>query len=72
MLQIKSLDRRFSFMDKTLLVSLVDPLPSYSPEEVLNFYTLTYPTLVTAKIQGPEIKDDAVHYKFVTTIGTKG
>lgn len=30
------------------------------------------PILTTAKIEGPEIRNDAIQYKFVSIIGTKG
>jgi len=72
MLVTTSLVRSFSFKDKEQEIKLADPSTSFSPEAVLNFYAQTYPILVTAKIEGPEIKDDAIQYKFVSTIGTKG
>lgn len=72
MLIATQLQRVFSFRDREQDIELADPSASFSPEAVLNFYAQTYPVLTTAKIEGPEIKDDAVHYKFVSTIGTKG
>ena len=72
MLVTTSLVRSFSFKDKEQEIKLADPSSSFSPEAVLNFYAQTYPILVTAKIEGPEIKDDAIQYQFVSTIGTKG
>ena len=53
-------------------IPLADPNPSFSPEEVMNFYSGTYPALTTAKVEGPEISGDAVQYRFLTTLGTKG
>jgi PRTRC genetic system protein C len=53
-------------------ISLADPNPSLSAEEVLNFYAGAYPALTTAKLEGPEIKNDAIQYRFMTTLGTKG
>jgi PRTRC genetic system protein C len=38
----------------------------------MNFYSNSYPILTTAKVEGPEILDDAVQYQFVSTLGTKG
>jgi hypothetical protein len=35
-------------------------------------YSGNYPLLTTAKVAGPEIKDDEVQYRFETTMGTKG
>ena len=72
MLVATQLERRFSFKDKEQEIKLADPSATFSPEAVLNFYAQTYPILTNAKIEGPAIMDDAVQYKFVSTIGTKG
>ncbi|MDI6033293.1 PRTRC system protein C [Flavobacterium sp. LB2P84] len=72
MLIATHLKRIFSFKDKEQDIKLADPSPTYSPEAVLNFYAQTYPILTTATITGPVINDDAIQYKFVTQIGTKG
>ena len=72
MLAATQLQRIFSFEDNGEQLQLADPSPSFSPESVLNFYAQTYPVLTTARIEGPEIENDAVQYKFVTTLGTKG
>lgn len=72
MLEITSLERQFSFKDKGQDIALADPSPSFNPEAVLNFYAQTYPILTTAKIEGPEIKEDKVWYTFISTMGTKG
>lgn len=53
-------------------VILADPNPAFSAQEVMDFYSGTYPELTTAKIQGPEISDDALQFRFQTTLGTKG
>ena len=72
MLVATSLERVFTFRDKEQDIKLADPSSSFSPEAVLNFYAQTYPILTTATIEGPIINDDALQYKFVTQIGTKG
>lgn len=72
MLAATQLERVFCFTDKEQDIRLADPSPTFSPEAVLNFYAQTYPVLTTAKIEGPEIRDDAIQYRFVSTIGTKG
>jgi PRTRC genetic system protein C len=72
MLVANTLERIFTFRDKEQDIKLADPSPSFSPEVVLNFYAQTYPILTTATIEGPVINDDAVQYKFVSQIGTKG
>lgn len=72
MLVATTLERIFTFRDKEQNIKLADPSPSFSPEAVLNFYAQTYPILTTATIEGPVINDDALQYKFVSQIGTKG
>lgn len=72
MLTATTLERIFTFRDKEQDIKLADPSSSFSPEAVLNFYAQTYPILTTATIEGPIINDDAVQYKFVSQIGTKG
>ncbi len=72
MLTASILPRVFIFKDKDSEVRLSDPSSKMSPEEVMNFYSGTYPILTTAKIEGPEIKGDEIEYKFLTTLGTKG
>lgn len=71
-MQITSLARTFTFDNNGQSVKLSDIDPKLSPEAVINFYAQTYPILTTAKIEGPEIADDEIKYKFVTTMGTKG
>jgi PRTRC genetic system protein C len=72
MLLATQLPRIFRFDNKGNEVELPDPEPNFSPESVLNFFAGTYPILTTAKIEGPEIVNDCIEYKFVTTLGTKG
>ena len=72
MLITNELPRVFKFDNSGTEVELSDPQETFSPESVLNFYSATYPILTTAKIEGPEIVDDKVSFKFVTTLGTKG
>lgn len=72
MLLSTNLERVFLLEEKGQQLKLSDPEQSFSPEAVLNFYANTYPILTTATIQGPVIRDDAVQYTFVSTMGTKG
>ena len=72
MLVVNSLERIFVHSDKGTELELADPSSNLRAETVLNFYAQTYPVLTTAKIEGPEIINDKVRYKFVSTIGTKG
>jgi len=72
MLETNILDRVFLFDNDGQELKLEDPDNNISPQAVLNYYAGTYPILTTAKIEGPEIKDDAVEYRFISTLGTKG
>lgn len=72
MLTTQNLQRMFLFKHEGQEIRLADPSNRLSPEAVLNFYSGTYPVLTTAKLAGPEIKDDEVQYRFETTMGTKG
>ena len=67
-LQVNGLERVFMH-DK---IMLTDPDPNMSPEEVMKFYTNTYPELTTSNVHGPEVNGDRVVYKFKTNVGTKG
>lgn len=64
------LKRKFVIDKKN--ITLADPDPSMSPDQVMQFYSNTYPELVTSSAQGPEYKDDSLVYTFKTTVGTKG
>jgi PRTRC genetic system protein C len=50
---------------------LDDPDPSWSPEQVLNHYTMQYPILGTATILRNGIIDGMEAFEFASTIGTK-
>lgn len=71
-LVIKDLERNFTFLNNNKKITLNDPNPDMSPEEVMNFYSNQYPELTTATVHGPIIESDKVFYNFKTTIGTKG
>ena len=45
---------------------------SLSVNEVMDFYSMTYPELTTATVHGPEWEEDKAVYRFKTTIGVKG
>ena len=71
-LLITSLERVFTFKNGSAEITLHDPNPAMQPDEVMDFYSNSYPELTTATVHGPEIKKDKVVYHFKTTIGTKG
>ena len=72
MLITTQLQRVFKFEEKGEDLTLTDPSINFTPEAVMNFYSNTYAILTTARIEGPEIDNDQLVYKFVTTMGTKG
>lgn len=72
MLTTTILKRVFLHKQQQHEILLADPNPAFSPQEVMDFYSGTYPELTTAKIEGPEIVNDALQFRFQTTLGTKG
>jgi PRTRC genetic system protein C len=72
MLLATQLQRVFILQEKGQDIRLTDPEPRWSVEAVMNFYANMYPILTTAKVSPPQIKDDAVEYKFESVMGTKG
>ena len=72
MLLATQLERVFIIRDKGQDIRLTDPEPRWNFEAVMNFYASTYPILTTAKVSAPQIKDDAIEYKFESVMGTKG
>jgi len=71
-LSITSLERVFTFKNGSAEITLQDPNPAMQPDEVMDFFSHTYPELTTATVHGPEIDNDRIVYRFKTTIGTKG
>lgn len=53
-------------------LSLPDPDPNLSPDEVRQFYGTHYPDLTTSRVSGPEIRDGKEVYAFERSVGTKG
>lgn len=72
MLQTTALPRIFIHEEQGQEIRLADPSEKFSVEAVRNFYANTYPILTTATIEGPEIIDDEIQYRFASDLGTKG
>lgn len=72
MLTSNTLPRVFLYDQQGSKLELSDPSATMQPEAVLNLYAQTYPELTTAKIEGPEIRNDRVEYTFQAMLGTKG
>lgn len=71
-LEIKGLKRVFKLKKNGETLRLDDPNPEMAVNEVMDFYSMTYPELTTATPHGPVMEDDCAVYEFKTTIGTKG
>ena len=57
-LEIKGLQRIFKFRKDSKELVLSDPNSSLSVNEVMDFYSMTYPELTTATVHGPEWEED--------------
>lgn len=71
-LEIKGLGRVFKMKKDNAVLTLNDPDVNMSLNEVMDFYSMTYPELTTATVHGPELGEDMAIYEFKTTIGVKG
>jgi PRTRC genetic system protein C len=71
-LEVTKLERSFQFKKDGTLVTLPDPNPEFSVEEVMQFYSGQYPELTTATLDGPKIEGRKAVYGVKTTVGTKG
>jgi PRTRC genetic system protein C len=66
------LKREFKFKKDGTTVTLPDPNPEMSLEEVMQFYSGQYPELTTANMGEPEVDGNKAVYNVKTTVGTKG
>ena len=71
-LEIKGLKRVFKLKKNGETLRLDDPNPEMTVNNVMDFYSMTYPELTTATPHGPVMEDDCAVYESKTTIGTKG
>ena len=71
-LEIKGLQRIFKFRKDSKELVLSDPNNELSVNEVMDFYSMTYPELTTATVHGPEWEEDKAVYRYKTNNGVKG
>lgn len=71
-LEVSKLDREFKFKKDGTTVTLPDPNPEFTVEDVIRFYSGQYPELTTATIGSPVISGKTAVYNVSTTVGTKG
>jgi PRTRC genetic system protein C len=65
---IRPLQRVFKFNQ----LLLPDPGATFTPEQVRDLFSATYPELTNAVIEGPTTTARALEYQFVVAVGTKG
>lgn len=51
---------------------LPDPGVRYSPDQVRDIYSASFPEITTAVIEGPVVKGGKIVYEFRKAAGTKG
>lgn len=68
----QALKREFVLEGRSNKTSLPDPDPNMNPDQVMSFYSNTYPELVTSNVHGPVYRGDTMVFTFKTTVGTKG
>lgn len=69
---VQKLKREFKFKKDGTTVTLPDPNPAFTTDEVLRFYSGQYPELTTATLDGPKVEGNSAVYSVKTTVGTKG
>ena len=68
----QALKRTFTYRRRDGDITLPDPNPAMSPEQVMAFYSTQYPELTTSLVSGPAVSGTALAYEFRSTVGTKG
>lgn len=63
-----TLEREFRYNG----AKLTDPSPTFSLPQVRDFYANTYPEIVNAEIEGPEVISNRNVFTFRRAVGTKG
>lgn len=68
MIKVEALRRTFSYNG----ITLPDPNPQFTVEQVREMYVTTYPELATAAIEGPKPVAGGMEYTFARAVGAKG
>lgn len=71
-LEVQAPKRVFKFEKDGDTITLPDPNPDFTVEEVLRFYSGQYPQLTTASLTGPVIKNNKAVYQVEENFGTHG
>jgi|GEM_PF-1272791 len=67
-MQTQELAREFRYNG----AKLTDPAPNFTLQQVRDFYANTYPEIVNAEIEGPEVTGNRNVFTFRRAVGTKG
>ena len=67
-MQTTQLTREFRYNG----VRLADPSPNFTLDQVRDFYANTYPEILNADIDGPNVEGTQQVYTFRRAVGTKG
>ncbi|RWA55991.1 carbamoylphosphate synthase large subunit [Cupriavidus sp. UYMSc13B] len=67
-LTVQQLTREFTYNGMTLM----DPGPAFTPDQVRDMYIAQYPELTTATVDGPEHSVTVARYTFMRAAGAKG
>lgn len=70
-LEVKQLKRKFEIDRKENTVYLDDPNEEMTVEEVIDFYSSSYPELMNATYSSHEV-DNTLIFKFKSVAGVKG
>ena len=71
-LQIETQNREFILKKGGKNITLPDPDPNMSPDEVVKHYLPLYPELTNNKIDGPIVEGNTARYNLSAEIGRKG
>jgi PRTRC genetic system protein C len=69
-MEVQAIRRVFYHKSKDL--TLDDPNPNMTPEEVLDFYATQYPELNNGMIEDDALDGTIQRFNIKTTLGTKG
>lgn len=71
-LEVKHLTRVFKFKKDGKDICVNDPNPEFTVEEVMKFYSGTYPELTNGFVEGPTVEKDQAVYSMTTKAGKLG
>jgi PRTRC genetic system protein C len=67
-MQTEALAREFHYNG----AKLTDPSPTFTLQQVRDFYANTYPEIINAEIEGPDVIGSKNVFTFRRAVGTKG